>query len=181
MPTLTLMPGGEAPGAQSQYLPDCPNWVLVVIYDQEIAIESWCGRYFEWLDNQGDDVAELIADADCSTLEDGLYVVEGQVSTESGAAAEWIFERIRSLEPAEWQRYREGGDVWDPKHLDPAFVELAVDETASEFQALLDAGKGWLEWRRTLGIDLSAVEIQLMAAIHALTDEEESDGLSRVP
>lgn len=182
MPILTLMPGGEAPGAQSQYTPDCPNWILVVVHDQEIAIESWCGRYFEYIDNYTDDIAELITDADFSEILDGLYVVEGHVAPSyngnEGATTEWHFDLIRALKPAEWQCYREGIEIWDLAYFDPAFVEHVVDEAANELHALLDAGKGWLAWRRNIEIDLSEAEIQLVAAVHALMDE--GDGLPNV-
>ena len=181
MPTLTLMPGGEAPSIQSQYTPDCPNWLFAIVHDQEISIESSCGRYFEWLDDCGDDIAELINDADCSALADGLYVVEGHVVTHlvildhNDRETEWYFDRVRPLESAEWHRYREGADIWDPAHIDPAFTEQVVDEVTSEFQALLEAGKGWLAWRRNLEIDLCPAEIALVAAVHALGHEDEGD------
>lgn len=171
MTHLTLMPGGEAPAIQQLFTADCPNSFHVVVRGSELAIENYCGRFFEWLaDTSDDELVELLGDYDWSACVDGFYVVEGHVvrHAEDGEH-EWQLDRVRPLTNEEWGRYRSGAEIWPPEHFASSPTE--PEDTSNEARELLDAGKGWLEWRRNIEIDLSGAEHRLVTALFALMDE----------
>lgn len=175
MPTLTLIQGDDGVSTSSQFTADCPNWLFVAVNDQELSLESWCGRYFEQLDNLNEDIREMVCDADCGGVPDGLYVIEGHAGDQLDPDAEnreteWIFDRLRPISPEEWARYCAGEPVWDPAHYDPDFVVPNVIETASEIHELVEASRGWLDWRKQLEIPLCSVEVRLISALQALED-----------